>query len=173
MDAAGNVYVVNAHRLNESCILWKYDADGVLLQRLDLPAPDSESKVTDPLALHVSHDGATLYLASGQRNPQNPNDSVIYGLSTEDFALTRSITIEGMQQATSITEDPASGTLWVAGFSMPEIPAWPSATEEPFYLPRLAEVPLGAESVSAVPISDPAQHDLALPTSILWTGGCE
>ena len=76
VDSTGNVYVLNAHRLNESCLLWKYASDGTVLQCLSLLAPTSPAKVADPVALHLSDDEQTLYLLSGQQDRENP-DSVV------------------------------------------------------------------------------------------------
>jgi hypothetical protein len=170
VDGAGNVYLVNVHTLNESCILWKYGADGVLKRRVDLLSPDSPARIPDPISLHVSHDGQTLYLASGQRDPQSPDSTKLYGLSTQDFSLVRSVTIRNMEQVTSVTEDPATRCLWVSGVSMPEVPAYPSPADEPFYVPFLAKIPPQTDAVDAVCIADPDHYDLALPTSIVWVG---
>jgi hypothetical protein len=170
VDGAGNVYLVNVHALNESCILWKYGADGVLRQRVDLMSPDSPARIPDPISLHVSHDGQILYLASGQRDPQTPDSTKLYGLSTQDFALVRSATIKNMEQVASMTEDPTTGDLWVAGFSTPEVPAYPSPMDEPFYVPFLAKIPPQTSTADAVCIADPDRYDLALPTSIVWVG---
>ncbi len=171
VDDAGNVYLANVHSLNESDILWKYTAAGTLLQRLHLMAPDSEADIRDPTALHVSHDGATLYLTSGQCNPGNPNNTTVYGLSTNDLSPRRSFLIGNMRQATAVADDPVTGTLWVLGFSMPEVPEHPSLMGELFYKPVLARVTTQTRGVEAVPIS--GQHDLALPTSMVWTGAME
>jgi len=170
VDGAGNVYLVNVHALNESCILWKYGADGVLRQRVDLMSPSSPVRIPDPIALHVSHDGQILYLVSGQRDPQTPDSTKLYGLSTQDFSLVRSVTIGNMEQVTSVTEEPVTGCLWVTGVSMPEVPMYPSPMDEPFYVPFLAKVPPQTGTADAFCIADPEHHDLALPTSIVWVG---
>ncbi|HRZ89635.1 MAG TPA: hypothetical protein P5117_09155, partial [Spirochaetia bacterium] len=93
----------------------------LLKWRLDLQAPAGAVKIEAPLGMHVSHDGQTLYVASGQNHGDDPNDTTIYALSTLDGALQGTTTIRGMQLATSITEAPATRTLWVAGFRMPEV----------------------------------------------------
>jgi len=193
VDRAGNVYVLNVHRLNESCILWRYAPGEMLLRRWrrDLTGPEGVSKtldhylvptvvqVDDPLALHVAHDGQTIYVASGQCHAKDPDNARVYGLSTENGSLVRTIRIEGMHLVTSITEAPATGTLWITGFSMPEIlerrrrpgaPPYVPDPFEPFYVPFLAEVPRDAQVVTAVCIANPAVHKLALPTSVVWTG---
>jgi len=108
-------------------------------------------------------------LASAQYNPVDHNSTVIYGFSTEDLTLKRSITINGMQHVTAITEEPATGTLWVVGFNIESIPDYPDPSQPPFYYACLANIPRGIESVQAVSISHPGSHDLALPMSIVWT----
>ncbi|MBN1508410.1 MAG: hypothetical protein JW955_16295 [Sedimentisphaerales bacterium] len=170
VDGLGNVYVANAHALNESDMVWKYGPDGVLLDRLGLMSPDGEVRVRDPLALQVSADGRTLYLASGQCDLANPDEAIIYKISTADFSGAGTIRITQMRQVTSLSEDPATGDLWVAGIQMPDIPEEPSLMAEPFYMPYLARVPPGTETVQAVSISDATVHDLALPTSIVYIG---
>lgn len=169
-DAAGNVYLVNVHALNESCILWKYGPDGTARRRVELTGPGSPAKIPDPVALHVSHDGGMLYLAPGQRGLQPSGSTVLYGLSTQDFSLVRSVTIQNMDQVTSVTEDPVSGCLWVTGVSMIDVPAYPSPMDDPFYVPFLAKIPRQAGTADATCIADPDHHDLALPTSVVWVG---
>jgi hypothetical protein len=173
IDGADNVYLLNVHALNESCILWRYGADGVLKRRVDLMSPSSPVKIPDPIALHVSHDGQMLYLASGQRDLEMSDSTVLYGLSTQEFSLVQSVTIRNIEQVTSVTEDPATGDLWVVGMSMPEIPACPNPMDEPFYMPFLAKVPPQTGTVDAVCIADPDRYDLALPTSIVWVGASQ
>ncbi len=170
VDAAGNVYVINADRFNEGDILWRYNWDGTMLDPVYLSGPNSPVPVADPLALHVCADGQTLYLASGQRNPADANAALVYAFSCADLQYTGSVTIQGMHRVTGITEDPVTGTIWVAGFAMGEIPPYPSPYAAPFYKPCLALVPSGTDRAEAVPLSNPPLHDLSLPTSIVWTG---
>lgn len=174
VDGAGNVYVLNAHRLNESCLLWKYGSDGTVLARLSLLDPGSPAKVADPAALHVSHDGKTLYLVSGQQDREHPGSVVLYGLSTTDLSLVRTVLIEGMPLATSTTEDPSGGTLWVTGFhTTEEAAAFPWLPAKFTHTALLAKVPAGAETVEATEIPDVAGTGSTLPVSILWTGAMQ
>jgi hypothetical protein len=167
IDNTGNVYVINANSLNESDLLWRYEPNGTC-ERVELGQPDSENYVPDPVAMYVSSTTDMLYLASAQYNPGDFNDSVIRGFSTDGaLSLTRQITINSMHHATGITEDPATGMLYVIGFNMDEIPEYPDPTEAPFYEPRLAKVPYGGSSVDAQSLS--GSHDLAMPLSISWT----
>ena len=167
IDDAGNVYVINANSLNESDLLWRYEPNGAY-ERVELGQPDSENYVPDPVAMYVSSTTDMLYLASAQYNPEDFNDSVIRGFSTDGaLSLTRQITIHSMHHATGITEDPVTGMLYVIGFNMDEIPEYPDPTEAPFYEPRLAKVAYGSSSVDAQSLS--GSHDLAMPLSISWT----
>ncbi|MBW8039042.1 MAG: hypothetical protein FVQ85_03485 [Planctomycetes bacterium] len=172
LDAAGNVYVVNAHSLNECDTLWKYEPNGTVIQSLNLGNSGGAVYIPDPLGLCVSNTTEMLYLASGQYNPADVNSTVVYGISLENLTLERTITIGGMQHVSGITEEPASGVLWIAGFNMESFPEWPDPTKAPFYRPSLAEVPYDSnavQAVRAVSIYDPNSHDLALPMSIVWT----
>ena len=81
-----------------------------------------------------------------------------------------------MGHITGVTEDPGTGTLWVVGFTMPDIPEDIDSDplSEPFYRPYLAKIPQEAEGpVDAICLYDPVKYpdnDLALPISVLWTG---
>ena len=120
--------------------------------------------------MYMSETTNMLYLASALYDAIDYNSTVIYGLSTSGIlSLGRSITINGMQHVTDITEDPATGTLWIVGFNMVQIPQYPNPFQMPFYDPCLAEIPLGSNNGQAEPLYNPASHDLALPMSIIWT----
>jgi hypothetical protein len=110
-----------------------------------------------------------LYLASGQYNPADINSTIVHGMSLDDLSLQRTITVNGMHNVSGITEEPASGALWIVGFNMESFPQWPDPTQPPFYRPCLAKVPYGSNTVQAECIYDPNDHDLALPTSVIWT----
>jgi hypothetical protein len=104
----------------------------------------------------------------------DPNSTVIHGFSTGDtIALERSITIKDMHHVTGITEDPQTGTLYVAGFNMYDVPLYPDPTKTVFYYPYLAKISYGSDDVELIPLFDPDSHDLALPMSILWTSAVE
>ncbi len=96
----------------------------------------------------------------------------LYVLSTADLTLVQSVDINEMGHVTDITEDPITGTLWVAGFTMPQYKDYlPSNLSQmpQFYQPYLAAVPYGSSGpVQAAHLSDAA--DLALPLSIAWVG---
>jgi len=117
--------------------------------------------------MYVSDNTGMLYLASALYNPADMNSTSVYGLSTSgNMSIKRSITINGMQHVTGITEDPASGSLLVAGFNMDNV-LYPDPYVAAFYYPYLAQVPYDSNSAEAVSLSD--SHDLGLPTSIVWT----
>jgi hypothetical protein len=75
-----------------------------------------------------------------------------------------------MQHVAGITEDPATGRLWVLGFSMYYVPEYPNPMTTPFYYPCLASVEPGNDHAHAQSLFDPGSHDLAFPLSIVWTG---
>ncbi len=169
LDADGYVYVINAHSLNESDTLFKYDPNGTKIMSLSLGNPVGPGYLPDPIGMYVSNTTGMLYLASGQYNPADINSTVVHGMSLEDLSLQRSITVNGMHHVAGITEEPATGSLWIVGFNMDSFPQWPNPFQPPFYHPCLAEVPYGSNIVQAESIYDPDTHDLALPTSIVWT----
>jgi uncharacterized delta-60 repeat protein len=172
LDAAGNVYVTNANIKNESDILWKFEPNGTV-RRLDLDMVDPTNEpYYAPTGMCISNATNVLYLASSIYNKADSNSAVIHGFSTETLAPVRTITVSAMQHVTSITEDPITKALWVAGFNFNSMPNPPNPYTLPFYDPYLAWVPLEVNSVSnvsAVCILD-ANNDLAMPLSIVWTG---
>ena len=112
---------------------------------------------------------ANFIISSG--DPLDPESTIIYGFSTLGaITLEKVIVIQGMQHVTSMAEDPQTGTLWVAGFNMHDIPQYPNPTQPAFYYPHLASVSFENDDVQLLPLFDPWSHDLALPMSILWTG---
>jgi len=168
LDPAGNLYVLNVHAINESDILWKYAPDGTC-QRLDLGRPDGGSHVPSPVAMLASKTSEMLYMTSAMYVPAS-NSTVMYGFSTKGaMALEKRITVTGIQHVTCMTEDPQTGTLWLSGFNMYNIPAYPDPTRQAFYYPYVAKIPAGSEQAERIALSDPGSHDLALPMSILWT----
>ena len=170
LDTSGNLYVLNANSLNESDILWRYGKDGTI-ERLDLGIPDSDTYVPAPVAMHFSETTDMLYLASATIDPLDHQSTTIYGFSTLGaLDLRKSFAIRGMKHVTGITEDLQTSTLWVAGFNMWDIPAYPNPTRPAFYHPYLARISLDNNDVMLLPLFDPSSHDLALPMSVVWTG---
>jgi hypothetical protein len=192
VDENGYLYVVNVYRLNENDTLWVCDTNtGALMNRLVLNNPNNDIRIPAPIGMHVSNTKGMLYLGSSL-NPPDAASTLIYAISKEDLIQdslassgVRRIEINEMGHLTDITEDPATGMLWVSGFNMPEIPPWPQnyyiperswLSRKPFYEPRLAEIPwdkwenegpVDAKSLSDY--SDPS-FELALPLSLVWTG---
>ena len=170
-DGLGSLYVINAHALNESDTIWRYNCStGAMVDRLTLGNPASSDHVPSPGGLHASRFEQMLYLGSSLSSP-DANSISVYGFSTSGvLALARTVKIMGMGHISDITEDPISGTLWVVGFSM-DPPQYPNPYALPFYDPNLAQIPIGAIEVVAVNTltADP-ENDLALPLSIVWTG---
>jgi len=170
IDNSGNLYVLNVHAINESDILWRYKPDGTF-ERIDLGNPEGGSYVPAPVAMYMSKTTDMLYLTSAAYNPADPDATVIYGFSTTgSLSLERTITVGGIQHITGITEDPQTGTLWVTGYNMYDIPFYPNPYQMAFYYPILARIPAGSDNVEHFSLYNPDSHDLALPMSILWTG---
>jgi hypothetical protein len=172
IDGSGNLYVISTHNLNEGDILWVYDTDtGVVKRSVELANKDSDCYLPAPAAMHVSNTKDRLYMASSQNDPDANSDS-LYALSKQDLNIVRTIEINGMGHISDITEDPITGTLWVVGFTMSEIPDCIEVNVEPFYEPYLARIPYDSNDVEAMCLSDPVlypDNDLALPLSIMWT----
>ncbi|MCP4257484.1 MAG: hypothetical protein GY774_08145 [Planctomycetes bacterium] len=192
VDENGYLYVINVYRINENDTLWICDTNtGALMNRLVLNNPNNDIRIPAPIGMHVSNTKGMLYLGSSL-NPPDAASTLIYAISKEDLiqdslvsSSVRRIEINEMGHLTDITEDPATGMLWVSGFDIPEIPLWPPnyyiperswLSRKPFYEPRLAEIswdkweneePVDAKSLSDY--SDPS-FELALPLSLLWTG---
>ena len=170
-DSAGSVYVINAHSLNESDTLWRYNSStGAMDERLTLGNPASSNHVPAPSGLRASRFEDMLYFGSSLSSP-DANSISVYGFSTSGpLTLNRTININAMGHISDITDNPLSGTLWITGFNM-DPPEYPDPYAEPFYESRLAQVPLGTADVSAVSTltADP-NNTLALPLSIVWTG---
>jgi hypothetical protein len=169
IDNSGNLYVLNVHAINESDILWRYKPDDTF-ERIDLGNPDGDIYIPSPVAMYMSKTTDMLYLTSAVYNPSDPDATVVYGFSTTgSLSITRSVTVN-VQQITCITEDPQTGTLWVAGFNMYDIPFYPNPYQMAFYYPVLAKIPADSDDVEHFSLYNPGSHDLALPMSILWTG---
>jgi hypothetical protein len=171
LDGAGNLYLINAHAINENDMLWKFNTDtAAITGTINLGNPATENYVPDPIGMFVSATEKMIYLASGQRNQADANAAVIHGFSTETLTHQRSIPISGMHFATSITGHPSRGLLWVAGFDMNDLQGGsPNPYIEPFYHPYLAQIPHDVNVPDYV-MSLLGSDDLALPMSIVWTG---
>jgi len=192
VDEDGYLYVINVCRLNENDTLWVCDTNtGALKNRLVLNNPNNDIRIPAPIGMHVSNTKGMLYLGSSLNKP-DAGSTLIYAISKEDLiqaslapSSVHRIEIKEMGHLTDVTEDPATGTLWIIGFNIPEIPSWPQKyyipeqswlSKKPFYEPRLAEIPWGkwenegpvdAECLSDY--SDPS-FELALPLSLMWIG---
>ncbi|MHC4325866.1 MAG: hypothetical protein ACYSUX_16470, partial [Planctomycetota bacterium] len=181
VDSDGHVYVANAHSINESDVLWVYDSDtGAMETRVGLSDPNAAVYASAPVGMHVSDITGLLYLASSQANPEAGSAS-LYVISTEDLIQSapeditvQTVEINDMGHITDVTVDPSTGSAWVLGFKMEDIPYQPTATSSAFYKPYIAEIPYQSTGpVDANCLSDSypgPSNDLALPSSIVWTG---
>jgi hypothetical protein len=169
VDGAGNLYVLNAHAINESDILWRYTPDGSI-ERIELGRSDGDLYIPAPVGMFASKTTKMLYLTSAADNPADSDSTVIYGFSTEGtLTLQRRVTITDLHHVTCMTEDPDTGTLWIAGFNMYDIPLYPNPTSQAFYYPYVAKLSSGSDQAHRISLYDAPSHDLALPMSILWT----
>jgi len=174
LDDDGYLYVVNAHNNNESSILWVYDTTDLVDNppyewRLELGDPNAPTYLPAPIGMHISNNANMLYMSSSVNTP-DADSTLLYGLSTNDFTIARTVQINGMGHIVDITEDPATSTIWAVGFKMPNIPQEILLSKGPFYEPYLAKIPYGTNTVTAMPLSAGTGNDLALPLSIIWTG---
>jgi len=170
---SGSLYVINAGNLNESDILWEYDTNtGQMIRRAELGNPDGDCYLPAPAVMHLSKTTDMLYIASSENDPDAVTTS-IYTFNRNGLSFAGAMDIYGMGHVTDITDDPATGALWVIGFTMLEIPEYLDSNAEPFYTPHIAKIPYGSdEAVEAVCLYDPVvfpENDLALPLSIVWT----
>ena len=121
--------------------------------------------------MYVSKNNDKLYLTSSESNQDDSDSTVLYVFSTQGvLTLEKTITIDGMRHVSGITEDPATGSLWVVGFNMDNVPHYPNPYIPAFYYPYLARVSSDNDNVQLMPLYDPGSHDLGLPMSIVWTG---
>jgi parallel beta-helix repeat protein len=177
IDNKGNLYVANVN-INANDILWVYNKDTAELQDY-LELDTLYNKRFAPFAMHISNSEGMLYLASSLQEEEDSeaNSVLLYAFSTESLMPASPIKINGMGHITDIAEEPATGTLWVVGFTMAELPDKITKDTRPFYKPYLAKVPPGATGpVDANCLYDPVKYpdnDLALPVSILWTQSCD
>ena len=168
VDGQGSVFVVNADSRMDSDVLWAYRTDGQI-QRLIL---DSLG-IHDPIGLCVSNSDKTLYIGCGCSDPTGLDSTVVYGFSTEDLSLRRTVKIHGMQFVTAMVAHPRRNVVWVVGLAFKDRPLMPSPSEPAFYQAFQAVITPGVEEVQAIPLAGTdttAGSDLALPTSIVWMG---
>jgi len=168
VDRQGVVYILNADSDTYSDILWAYHSDGTV-QRVVL----DQVGIDAPAGLCVSDMEGVVYVGSGNIDPTRTGSTVVYGFSTEDMGLKRTVTIRGMECVTGMAVHPRREVVWVVGVGFGDRPLMPSAWGPAFYQPYLAVITPGQDEVEAIPLTGTvttAGSDLALPTSIVWTG---
>lgn len=170
VDAAGNVYVLNAQSRFKSDALWRHPPTGGAPELVSLTDPH----IPNPIGLCVSDKDGMVYVASGRTSHAAGGSAAVHGFSITDLTPQCEIRIDGMQQVSDLTKDPSTGDIWVVGFTLNAQRLWDPASygevTESFYEPCLAKVscdPKGASDVVSVPIV--GHCDLALPLSIVWT----
>jgi hypothetical protein len=127
--------------------------------------------VVDPIGMCLSRDGQELYMGTGQYG-EDTSCTWVYVLSTGDLSLSRKVEIKGLQRTASIAQGIAEDgveALWVAGFNLDRIESTVDPRHPAGYAPVLARIERFQKQVEAIPYAGVA-GDLALPTSIVWTG---
>jgi hypothetical protein len=187
-EAAGVTYVLNVHAQNTGDMLLACTME---VGRADLyrdtyfvdylPCNLAMLRIEAPGPLHLSKD--FLYLG-GRRTGATPGSACVFRLPKAVFSIdvlapsdVEAIEVVGMDQVTGITEDPATGTIWVTGIALKDVPtAFDSTTEmdilnrPPFYSARVASFPANHHGpVQSMPLTGPG-CDLVLPLDIEWTG---
>jgi predicted outer membrane repeat protein len=171
VDTQGDVYFLNSNDINWNDILWVSDAQNQQITSCELQNPNIG--IHAPVALCLSQYDSTVYMSSSQNEP-SATSVYLYAfpresLPTPDPAQVKTIRIDGMGHVTGITEDPATGALWVVGFTIPVVPQYIPIGSPPFYQPYLAKIPYGSTGpISAVNIG--SQCNLSMPLSIVFTG---
>ena len=188
-----HLFVLNRHTLNNNTRILVYDTSDD-----SQPVAVCDVNLAAPAAMVVSSVEEKLYLVS---SPE-PNDSPapdVHCFSVDTAGPDKGLTYEGcisimfpqpdvdmglgsIAAITSMTENRADGTLYVAGFTAPKLPddepikrtlgqVFPGLPEI-FTTPVLAVIPVDSTSVEAKAIggSDPS---LALPLSVAWTGAAD
>ena len=172
IDSEGYLYVLNAHSVNESSILWVYDpTNSEPLIRRELGDPNGATYIPGPLAMLASTWANTLYLTSSLNAP-DAELVTLYQMSTNNFSVSE-IQIPDMGHITGIAENPSNGDIWVSGFTMSNIPEYLNSIYlDPFYEPYVAHLSSGGvvQEVLALSLDNDPNNDLALPLSIQWTG---
>ena len=75
--------------------------------------------------------------------------------------------VTGPQHVTSMTEDPQTGTLWIAGFHLLDPPLYPNPYQPAFYYAQLAKIPSDGSDIRLLPLYAPVLHELSLPMLVL------
>jgi hypothetical protein len=133
------------------------------------------SGITDaPTCLHISDKTGKLYLGSALNEP-NAVSTHLYVMDKDDpRTLDDVVEIPDMGHMTGITEDPATGTVWVVGFAIEQTPsenavAGESVLTDCFYRPCIACVQYVGNKPVVIPLKPTL--DWLLPISVVWVGG--
>ena len=180
LDGSLNLYALNVNQNDQGTILWRHLFGAGLDENcLYLTGPLSPVDLPDPIGLCVSDRHQTVFLGSSQANPDDPFATILYGFASHDLNNVRhQIRITGMAQVTDITEDPATGDLWVIGFRKDET-RWLGLdailqVNQSFNIPYLARIPsqdIASQSTLTVTANPFAgNHSVDLPLSVAWTG---
>ena len=166
VDTDGNVYILNAHYLNESDQAFRFGTDGSLIH-VSLNHPDDLNQTPDPLGLTVDSHNHLIYVASGQALSDGNAKIAVYHSS--DLSFKETLTVSGMSHVTDTTVA-SDGTLWVIGYRLGEFfdYPFPKAKSAAFYVPCLAKFGTGVTQADAHLLNE-TPSDLSLPLSIVST----
>ena len=141
VDTDGNVYLLNAHYLNESDFLFRFGTDGTVTQ-VALNHPDNPNRLPDPLGLTVNSQNHLIYVASGQGFTGGAQIGVF---NQNDLSRNKTLTVPPITHVTD-TAVTANGTLCVIGYRLDDFFTvdWtqpvPRAQNPAFYVPCLGYV---------------------------------
>lgn len=156
-DENGNIYILNVHGQNHSNILWKYDPNGQVLDRIFIQ--NKAPGLHDPMGLCIVD--RRLYLARGQYDPNDPNDpnypnnpnhTVVYSFSVDDFNDVNTVDVNDIQHITSMVRGP-DNKIWLVGFY------WEG-------LPEKIDIDTRALPIAYYGVMDPNNDRTVIPTKL-------
>jgi len=170
-DGLGRVLVLNVARQNRSDAVLVFDrSTGQETARQDVAALGMES----PAAMRVVADGGVLVLG-GARSGQACACVVAVPLADLGQAAPhgRLVEVLGMDQVTGLAEDAGTGSIWVSGIGLQDVPPVFDGTtmleilnRPPFYSARVASLLMDQQTpVESTVLTGPA-CDLVLPLDI-------
>ena len=169
LDTDGNVYILNAHHLNESDRVFKYGTEGSI-DHVSLNHPDDPNPTPDPLGLSVDSQNNLLYVVSGQALTGGNAKIAVYN---SDLSFKETLTVSGMSHVTDTTIS-SDNALWVIGYRLDDYFAidWadpcPKASNAAIYAPCMANFGVDVTQSEAHLLNE-TPGDLSLPLSIVST----
>lgn len=169
IDGQGNVYVLSAQAINGNDWLLIFD-DTSGAERLAVPLHGSIPQVLNPTSMHITNDGATMYLASAT-NAQDATSVQVFRYAvdtvTPSIASNGTYDITGMRHVVSILED-STDDAYAVGFIAPvfgDLDTFDD-TDALFTTPVLAPLASTPGQVASTTIS---AGNLTLPISAVFS----